>query len=253
VSVAGQGDPTPFEEWNGQVGCLLLHGFPGSPGELRGLGAYLSERGVSVRAPLLRGHGRQPEALRGVRWLDWVRDAAAGLRRLQARHDHVFVAGLSMGGALALYLAAELPLSGIALLSPAVRLRNRMARFLPLAAFFVQWVELGEDADLIDPTASQRHWYYTRAPAAAVAEMYLLIRAAWRAAPGVDAPALIVQSPRDAVLNPEGAEALLGRLGSSDKRLVWVERSGHNLLVDVERERVFAEVHALIERVLADD
>jgi carboxylesterase len=251
VHIAGRGDPAPFEEWRGEVGCLLLHGFPGSAGEMRGLGAYLSERGVSVLAPLLPGHGLQPEALRGVRWLDWVREAAAGLRRLQGHCSHVFVAGLSSGACLALYLAAELPLSGVALISPAVFLRNRMARFLPIAAHFLQWVEIGEDEDLVDPDGPSRHWYYTRAPAAAAAEMYRLMRTAWRVAPDVDVPALVVQSSHDAVLKPAGAEALLRRLGSQEKRLVWLERSGHNALVDIERERVFGETHDLVERVLA--
>lgn len=247
MHVAGQGDPAPFEEWCGDMGGLLLHGFPGSPAEVRELGEYLSERGVSVLAPLLPGHGREPEALRGVHWLDWVRAAAAGLRRLQERCEWVFACGLSMGGALSIYLAAEVPVVGLAVVSPAVSVRNPLARFLPLAAHFMQWVDLGEDEDLADPSGVQRQFYYTRVPAEAAAEMYRMLRAAWRVAPYVDVPALIVQSPRDAVLHPEGAEALYQRLASEDKQLHWLERSGHNALVDVERDLIFGLIHGFIE------
>jgi len=247
--VAGRGNPTPFEEWRGTVGALLLHGFPGSPAEMREVGAYLAERGVSVIAPLLPGHGRQPEALRGVRWSDWVREAEEALRRLQERCTRVFALGLSAGAALSLYLAGKKPLAGVVAVSPAVKLRNPLAPLLPIARFFLRWVVLGEDADLADPGGPERQWYYTRAPASAAAEMYALLRAAWRAAARVNVPVLIFQGRRDGVLRPEGAEALLRRLPTAEKRLIWLD-SGHNALVDVERETVFREAYAFMEKVV---
>jgi esterase/lipase len=74
MCIAGQGDPTPFEEWHGEAGCLLLHSFPGSPAELREVGAYLGQRGISVVVPALPGGA--PGGL-----------AARGVRRLQERCD----------------------------------------------------------------------------------------------------------------------------------------------------------------------
>ncbi len=247
--IAGRGNPTPFEEWHGTVGALLLHGFPGSPAEMRELGAYLAERGISVIAPLLPGHGRQPEALRGVRWSAWVQEAEKTLQRLQERCTSVFALGLSAGAALSLYLAGRGPLAGVIAVSPAVKLRNPLAPLAPIARFFLRWVVLGEDKDLADPSGPERQWYYTRAPASAVAEMYALLRAAWKATGRLRVPALIFQGRRDGVLRPEGAEALFRRLPAMEKRLVWLERSGHNALVDVERETVFRETYAFMETV----
>lgn len=246
MSFVGQGDPAPFAEWGGEVGCLLLHGFPGSPAEVRELGVYLGQQGVSVVAPCLPGFGERPESLQGVRWGDWLRAAVQGLRQLRERCRWVYAAGLSMGAMLSLYLAAEVPLQGIALLSPAVALRNPLSRLIPLARYLVRWYNVGPDSDLVDPAAPQRQWYYSRVPGAAVGEMYRLLRSAWRVAPDVRTPALLIQSRGDAVLRPEGAVALLRRLGTSDKRLVWLERSGHNILVDAERERAFAEIHRFL-------
>lgn len=250
--VAGQGDPTPFEEWRGEIGCLLLHGFPGSPAEMRELGQYLAGRGISVIAPLLPGMGKQPEALRGVRWEDWLRAAAKDLRRLQEHCAYTFVAGLSMGGALALYLAAEVPTAGVVAICPAILLRNRFAALLPVAQHVLRWVDLGEDKDLGDPTAPQRQFYYTRVPAAAAAQVYHLTRAAWKVARHVRVPTLIVQSRHDGMLRPEGASALYERLGAVDKRLLWLERSGHNALIDAERETVFQEVYSFLAPVKSD-
>jgi carboxylesterase len=214
---------------------------------MRELGAYLGQQGVSVVAPCLPGFGQHPEALQGLRWEDWLRTAAADLRRLQERCAWVFAAGLSMGAALALYLAVQVPIAGVAAIAPPTRLRNPLAPLIPLARYLFRWHELGTDQDLVDPTAHQRHWYYTRVPTAAIGEMYKLLQVSRRAVPYVRVPVLLIQSRQDGSLRPEGALALLNQLGTADKRLLWLERSGHNVLVDAERERVFAEVYEFIE------
>jgi len=118
-----------------------------------------------------------------------------------------------------------------------------------MASLLLQWVDIGEDEDLTDPTAAQRQYYYTRVPAKAAAEMYRLLRAAYKVAPLIDVPVLILQSPHDAGLHPEGAEALLRQLATVDKRLIWLDRSGHNALVDAERGTVLNEIYRFIEGV----
>src|SRR5688572_17767016 len=52
----------PFELGSGDDACLLLHGFTGSPWDMRPLGERLSERGYAVRAIRLPGHGSTPLA-----------------------------------------------------------------------------------------------------------------------------------------------------------------------------------------------
>jgi carboxylesterase len=79
---------------------LLLHGFSGSPWEVRPLGDALSARGFHVHAPLLPGHGSTPEALRFVTWRDWLSAADDALEKLFARFEEVSLAGLSMGALL---------------------------------------------------------------------------------------------------------------------------------------------------------
>jgi carboxylesterase len=195
------------------------------------------------------GWGQRPESLLGVRWQDWLHEAARGLRRLQERCPWVFACGLSFGAALSLYLAAEVPLAGVAAVSIAVRLRNPLTRLIPIAHYFAQWIEIGEDADLADPAAARKQYYYTRVPATAMAEMYHVLRLAWRIAPRVDVPVVVIQSRNDGTLQPQGAAAIWRRIHCPQKRLVWLERSGHNAFVDAERERVFSEVHAFISGV----
>jgi carboxylesterase len=73
------------------------------------------------------------------------------------------------------------------------------------------------------------------------------------ALPRIRQPVLIFQGQRDTSVNPQAAQSLYDRIGSSDKELVWLEESGHNLLVDAEREEVWARSYEWIVAHAARD
>src|ERR1700685_638312 len=106
----GRGPPgrpaaEPFAADGGSVGILVLHGFTGSPQTIRDWASYLAAAGLSVRAPLLAGHGGTWQDLAKTGWTDWYADADRALTELRTRCTQVFVAGISMGGCLAFRLA----------------------------------------------------------------------------------------------------------------------------------------------------
>lgn len=216
---------------------------------MRPLGEYLAERNLTVWAPLLPGHGTIPQDLYGVGWRDWVASAEAGLLHLYRRCSAVCVVGLSLGGTLALYLAAHFRMAGAAALSPAIRLHDRRFEWVCWLAPFVRWVGPNRREDLADPQARALTWHYRRYPVEAVVQVSHLIRATRRELSRVQAPVLIVQSQRDGLLHPQGARWAYGRVPVADKTLVWLECSGHNVAVDVEREEVFERVYGFVTRV----
>ncbi|MFW6188532.1 MAG: alpha/beta hydrolase, partial [Actinomycetota bacterium] len=127
---AGPAPGAPFHHRaEGPAGALVLHGFTGVPFSVRPWGRALHEAGAEVVGPVLPGHGTRWEDLAGVRWEQWRDAAAAHVRELRARHDVVVVCGLSMGGALALHLAALLPVDGVVAVNPALSLVSRASRF----------------------------------------------------------------------------------------------------------------------------
>ena len=95
----------PFYFPGNHIGCLLLHGFSGSPSEMRYMGERLAQDGWTVSGILLSGHGTTPELMAKTSWEDWVKDAEAGVRQLRKSCDIIIGIGLSMGGLLALHLA----------------------------------------------------------------------------------------------------------------------------------------------------
>jgi len=85
----------------GPAGCLLLHGFTGTPSEMRPLGQRLAARGYTVCAPLLPGHGTRVDELARTTWEEWFSAALESWSELGKQASERVVAGLSMGALLA--------------------------------------------------------------------------------------------------------------------------------------------------------
>ncbi|NBD35424.1 MAG: alpha/beta fold hydrolase [Chloroflexi bacterium] len=111
-------DTSPFFYPGGERGVLLVHGYLTSPQEMRPLGAYLADSGLTVLGVRLAGHGTHIDAMDTVTWRDWVRSVEEGLARLRQTCTHVSLVGLSMGAALALYVAAQTPVERLILYAP---------------------------------------------------------------------------------------------------------------------------------------
>ena len=65
-------DPSEFYLGGGPVGVMLIHGFTGSPPEMRLIADYLNQRGLTVSGPLLPGHGTSIEDLNKRKWQEWT-------------------------------------------------------------------------------------------------------------------------------------------------------------------------------------
>src|SRR5688572_23918241 len=109
------------QSWpGGPDGILVIHGFTGNPQSLRPLAQRFAEVGYAVELPLLPGHGTAIEDMLDTTWSDWSSSAEAAYDELAARCDKVLVAALSMGGVIAVWLAARHPeIAGLVLVNPA--------------------------------------------------------------------------------------------------------------------------------------
>jgi carboxylesterase len=239
-------DLNPFFFEGGTTACLLVHGFSGSPPEMRSMGEYLAAQGLTVVGVRLAGHGTSPEEMAQTTWRDWVASAEAGLQTLQKRCDTVFVAGLSMGGLITLHLAAHHPLTGIIAMAAPAYIADWRFRFVPLVCPFMRWYIPDTDSDLTDPEAEARFSAYDRLPTSALAGLGQLLSLVRRELPQVRAPALIMQGRCDRTVPPESAQIIFDSLGTDDKELVWWPNSGHCMTIDSEREAVWARAHAFI-------
>ena len=229
------------------MGVLLIHGYTGSPAEMRLIAEYLNGRGLRISAPLLPGHGTVPADLNRVAWSDWTGSVERALAALREQCSAVFVAGLSMGALLTLYLAGKNPtLPGGIVYSPALIVTNRLVHLVPLGKYLISMFPKRK-AHFTDPMARSRIWSYDLYPTFGAHETGKLIREVKRLLPQVVSPLLIVHSWLDRDIRPESARFVYDRVGSKDKELRMLNNSGHALTVDSEWERVAEVTYQFIQ------
>jgi carboxylesterase len=222
-----------FEWIAGPTGILLVHGFTATTAEVRLLAQFLHEQGFTVSAPLLPGHGTSPEDLNHCRWNDWTDAVARAYQSLVGRCEQVVVGGQSMGGLLAIHLAAHHPeISGLMLYAPALEALSPFNQFLVrLAALFVPI----QEKPAVAPSLADSRWKgYTVYPLAATVQLFNLQAQAKRCLPLLRRPILIIQGRNDQRLDPSGPEKILSSVQSNVKELHWLPKSGHVVLLDQE-------------------
>jgi carboxylesterase len=243
--------PDPFDYPGNSVGVLLIHGFTGSPSEVRPMGQYLAGQGYTVVGPLMPGHGTAWQDMARRKWQEWADAVERAYLGLEGRCRIVFVGGGSMGGLLTLYVAERHPeIAGIIPMAPALFTTNSRAGLAWLLKYFIKfnpYDPVRDGDDLTDPEARQRYlWSYMGTPVAAVEQLVLLQRAVQRDLHKVSMPTLIFQGTRDQSVKPESATFLLNRIAAKDKELIWLNNSGHCLWVDSEKDQVWQKAHQFI-------
>ncbi|HWR42509.1 alpha/beta hydrolase [Sporomusa sp.] len=230
----------PFFLPGGEKGVLLVHGFTGAPSEMRLAGEYLNNLGYTVFAPRLPGHGTTPEEMAKTAWPHWYDSVEDGYHLLAGICTSVAAVGLSMGGLLALKLASEYPLRRLAVISAPIYIANKRLRLLPLYRLFTNFVPKKRKR-LLD-VGEEYSISYEVTPLSSLSSLLELVKHVIGVLPSVTVPALIVQSTKEHTVEPESAQYIYDKLGSTEKQLVWLNKSGHIVTLDIERDYVFQKI-----------
>jgi carboxylesterase len=238
----------PYRHAGSQVAVLLCHGFTGSPQSLRPWAEHLAARGLTVSLPVLPGHGTRWQDLRITGWQDWYAEVDRELRVLRGRCATVFVAGLSMGGALALRLAARHgdAVAGVMVVNPANKVHGLAAHALPVLRHLVPSTK-GIASDIAKPSGVELG--YDRVPLHAAHSLRAFFRLVDRELPRVTQPLLLLRSPQDHVVPPADSARILSRVSSTDVTEVLLEQSYHVATLDHDADRILAESTAFIGRL----
>lgn len=214
---------------------LCLHGLSGTPYEVRALGEACAARGLAAVGPLLPGHGGAPAELAAVSSpAVWLEAARAEVKRLRARHAQVFVAGLSMGGLLALALAADALVDALAVVGVPLRFSLPVRVAVPIVWRFRPYLPKRNGSDIVDAAARARHPSMPVMPLRAVHQLLRLQRVVRAALPRIEAPILVAHGAHDRTARPADARAILCRVESREREWIECKGSGHVVPVDVD-------------------
>jgi carboxylesterase len=224
-------------------GALLLHGGGDTPEVFAGLARHLHAHGFSVRVPLLSGHGRALSALSSASAARWHEEVERELLSMRAAHDWVGVVGLSLGGALAISLAADHgDVPALVLLAPYLEMPRGIREIAARSGWWgwlLPYVSSRSRGSIRDREAAERALGHGILPPSALRAFYDVVNDAVSVLGRVCSPTLVVHSRNDNRTSATSAERRFSQLGSAEKRLEWVEESAHVITVDYGHERVF--------------
>jgi carboxylesterase len=238
---------TPQSNYRGRrLGCVLVHGLSSSPAALREWAEAFSRHGIDTHLVLLPGHGTRPEDLLQVQWEDWYAAVVQAVQDMRQHCDKVFVLGQSLGGSLALRVAAHNAVDGVITLAAIAYLKNWRLWFLPFLRPFLRWRQ-SPDNDIARPISDSGS--YDRLPLHAIEQLLELAGLVRRDLPQIEVPVLLVQSENDHVAPPGNLDFIYEHIGAVDKQLMRLRDSYHVISLDHDRLRVIDHSIRFLHRV----
>lgn len=229
-----------FLKGNSKVGVLLIHGFTGTPKSVEPWAYELNSAGFTTHVPRLAGHGSDWREMRRFDWGDWLDSVDEALKNLAAEVDEIFIAGFSMGGALALRLAEIYPelISGLMLLNPTIYDNHIRMTFAKYLAPFIPSIK-SEGTDVAKPdapiTSQQRLSIHA---ANSLHKFRHIVRKDLNL---IKTPMKIFLSKQDHVVPPSNGLLIANSVQSERVEITYFENSYHVVTLDYDAEQLFSE------------
>jgi carboxylesterase len=211
-------------------GCLILHGFGGSPTEAHALGEHLASAGYTVSGARLAGHGRSTSDFYTSRFDAWLESADRAFDELNAHCKSVVIVGFSLGGGLGLQLARKKSFAGLVTMgSRVLPVRSRRPRTSRLLYATVAWR---------DPSYRANQ------------QLREAVGSALSALPHVHVPVLIMHGRQDDRVTVDNARAIFDGVASKRKELTLWDATGHDMVSSgPHRQEIFERVSSFVAAV----
>lgn len=226
------------EKRNGKThGVLLLHGFTGSAAHMRPLAEALHARGFTVMVINLPGHASSMDRMADCTWEEWLDASKEAFCQLKEKCDYASVAGLSMGGCLALLIGEQMQPTAILPISAPMGTKAPLwlAAILQPAIKTIWWRRRDERLSPVD----ERYDYgYPGFRSKCAGHLSRLIKMARQNLHAVTRPVLIVQSHADSTITANSAQVILDGVSSARKGVLWLENAPHVCTISPEVDAI---------------
>jgi len=244
------GAPIVMYNENNTTALVFSHGYMATPKEAEKLAAFLFQRGINVYLPRLRGHGTDPHALKHISKQDWESDFKLAFTAMRQVCDKVFIGGFSTGGLLALIHASQYKTDGVIAINSALRLNNLQVSYVvpTLHAFNEMITHLKAKGinEWIENKSEHPEINYTKHPLHGIAQMERVMKKADAILTQIHAPLLVIQGDDDPIVNPKSADFIYNGVKSKQKKLVFLPRDKHAVLLEKGKEEIFHTIYNFI-------
>lgn len=220
------------------------------------LGEACASKGYTVLSIRLFAHGTRYQDMPRARWQDWIANLEDGWHLLDGTNRPVIVIGFSLGGSLALYFASQYPVKAvISIAAPHHLPKDPRLPFLKMMSLFIPYLSTSKTPLWFDQSERHRHIRYPNDSTRALAEIRDFLAHLRQALSKVTAPTLLIYSHNDPTISAaeQHMEKIAAAIQSPVIETLYVERSGHILPLDAERNRVIHTCLDFIQRVSSPD
>lgn len=237
----------PIYHDGGDMGIIFFHGFTGSPYEGKDFTAYFAEKGYTIWVPLLPGHGTKPADLLKTKWEDWYSHAENCFLELKQNCKKIILAGQSMGGSLALCLAARYSVDAIITLAAAVFLKDWRLKLLPIAKKLLHYQYKSRGPDISVKEIKKNNASYHKYPINSIEEFLKLLEYTKKNLELVKSPLLLFHSIKDHTVTYKNMDFIFNHVSSEIKKKISLQNSHHIISLDQEKTTIFKAIEDFLE------
>lgn len=239
----------PFNFPGGETGVLLIHGFTASPVDLKPLGEKLRDWGYTVSAPLLPGHGMTHEQMKETAWGDWINEAHRALKEMRGTCRWITAVGHSMGGLIALALAAQQKTDGVVSINAPIAYRDPELRKAYCLLDKHEYVDKPKrNSEISFNREGLPHFSYNKVPVRCLVSLNQAITAVTNELFNITCPALIIQSLEDQTVHPDSGRIIEQNIRHTDKQVIYWEKEDHYLPLSPARDEVAERIGDFIQK-----
>jgi len=234
------------------TGVLLIHGLMAAPEEVREWAQFLHEKGLTIYAPRLSGHGTSSKDLSTRNYHDWLDSIDRGHAILKTCCKKIIVAGFSTGAGLALQSVILKPHDFKAVIAVSAPLRfrkfsSRFAETLNGLNLFCNYLGMGNLArQFMKNDADNPHINYLLCPVSAFVQVKKLMKKVRQSLPDIAIPALVIQAKNDPKVAPGSGPAIFKLLGTDKKHFAWIDYHMHGIVRGEIAKAVFKDVESFL-------
>lgn len=234
-----------FKEASGDRAVLLLHGFTGNTSDVRQLGRYLQKKGLTSYSINYEGHAEHPEKITQSSPFVWYKQAVEAYDFLRSEGcSNIFVAGVSIGGVIALRLAAERDVTGVGTICSPMYMKDPETLYGQFIAYAEKYLKMFENKTPEQIEKETKNLEMT----GTFDDISTFINLVKGNLEDVNVPLFVAQATHDKVINPDSAKVIYNGAGTDEKEIKWYDKGGHVLTIDESKEELFEDIYNFIEQ-----
>lgn len=247
-----------FQKGSSENGALVIHGFTATPDINRSIIQKLNQKGFTVIAPLLAGHGRTPEQCAQTNWRDWYNSVEEAYFALKKITKHQFIVGHSLGGLLTLKMLIQYPNQFLAagLLATPLFLARWIQWLLPVVWHspikHIYRFQKKKTPDIKDRSALANFWNYSKMPVNNVVSITELQKLIQNQLTQIETPLILMHAKEDSTAPYESMAAIASGVQSKITEMITLKNSYHQIPIDFEKEYVANKIYEFFSKFFAD-